>query len=150
MKYLIVLVSFAVTLSITSCNNTSKKSEEVASYTYKEEKVEMSSELKAALPSWVKEGTVCYGLVVQVDEKKTPVKGKPVKAKVVQIGKDAVKMKALETVSLVEIEGCSKMGINKGETWDENEGDLYLTLDEAVDALKKMNLYQISGRATVD
>jgi len=150
MKYLITLVSFALALSITSCNNTSKKSEEIASYAYKEEKVEMNSELKAAIPSWVKEGTVCYGLVVQVDEKHNPVKGKPVKAKVVQIGKDAIKMKALETVSLVEVEGCSKMGVSKGETWDENEGDLYLTLDEAIDALKKMNLYQISGRATVN
>ncbi|MFV0592642.1 MAG: hypothetical protein ACK5M7_14740 [Draconibacterium sp.] len=150
MKYIIVLVTFLATLSIISCNNTSKKSEEIASYTYKEENTEMSSKLKAAIPSWVKEGTVCYGLVVQINREKIPVKGKPVKAKVVQIGKDAVKMKALETVSLVEVEGCSKMGINKGETWDENEGDLYLSKEEAIEALKKMKLYQISGRATVD
>ncbi|MCK3683400.1 hypothetical protein [Maribellus sp. YY47] len=150
MKYPVVLLSLIITLSITSCHNASKKSEEIASYTYKEEKVEMNSKLRANIPQWVKEGTICYGLVVQVDGNDNPVKGKPVKAKVVQMGRDAIKMKALETVSLVEVEGCTKMGISKGETWDENEGDLYLSFEEAVDALKKMKIYKISDRATVD
>lgn len=150
MKYLIVLASFTITLSFTGCNNAAQRSEEVASYTYEEEKVEMNNQLKAVIPAWVKEGTICYGLVVQIDQEKNPVKGKPVKAKVVQIGKDAVKMKALETVSLVEFEGCSKMGISKGETWDENEGDLYLNKEEAIEALKKMKIYKLAEKTTAN
>lgn len=110
----------------------------------------MSDELKAKIPDWVEEGKVCYGLVVQINDKEQPVKGKPVKAKVVQIGEHWVKMKALETVSLVEYEGCNQMGLTKGQTWDEDEGDLYLTLQDAIDALKEMNLYKIGDKVTVD
>uniref|UniRef100_UPI003216E610 hypothetical protein n=1 Tax=uncultured Draconibacterium sp. TaxID=1573823 RepID=UPI003216E610 len=149
MKNQTLALTFVLTLLLASCNS-SKKSDEVASYTYQEEKVEMSAELKAKIPEWVKEGTVCYGLVVQIDEDKKPVRGKSIKAKVVQIGRDAVKMKALETVSLMEVEGCNKMGISKGETWDENEGDFFKTREEAIKALKELNLYHKSGKVTVD
>lgn len=149
MKKLAFISILITTLSLFSCNS-SNKSEEVASYTYKEEKVEMSDELKAKIPDWVEEGKVCYGLVVQINDKEQPVKGKPVKAKVVQIGEHWVKMKALETVSLVEYEGCNQMGLTKGQTWDEDEGDLYLTLQDAIDALKEMNLYKIGDKVTVD
>ena len=132
-----------------SCNS-QKKSDEVASYSYTEEVVEMSDKLRSKIPEWVVEGKICYGLVVQLNEKKKEIKGKPIRAKVVQIGKDAVKMKALETVSLAEIEGCTKMGISKGETWDEDEGDFYLTKQDAIAVLKKKNLYKFSDKVTVD
>jgi hypothetical protein len=69
---------------------------------------------------------------------------------VVEIGKNAVKMKSLESVNLAEIEGCSKYLIDKGETWDEKEGDLYHTREEAIEALKRMKIYKLSDRATVD
>ncbi len=149
MKKLVYFLVLLTPFILFSCNS-SKKSDEVASYSYKEEKIEMNNELKAKIPDWVEEGKICYGLVVQLNENKKPVKGKPIKAKVVQINENSVKMKALETVSLVEVKGCSKMGLTKGQTWDENEGDLYLTLEEAINALKKLNLYDISDKVTVD
>ncbi len=149
MKNLVYFLSFVLALFLFSCNS-SKKSDEVASYSYKEEKVEMSADLKAKMPNWIEEGKICYGLVVQIDEDKNPVKGKSIKAKIVQIGEDAVKMKALETVSLVETEGCTKMGISKGETWDEKDGDFYLTREDAIAALKKLNIYNSSDKVTVD
>ncbi|MCY1719149.1 hypothetical protein OU798_02280 [Prolixibacteraceae bacterium Z1-6] len=149
MKNQILIVSFVLALFLSGCNS-SKKTDEVASYSYEEEKVEMSAELKAKMPDWVEEGKICYGLVVQITEDNVPVKGKAIKAKVVQIGEDAVKMKALETVSLMEVEGCSKMGISKGETWDENDGDFYLTREEAINRLKEMKVYKDSGKVTVD
>jgi len=150
MKKLAIIFILLTPIILFSCNSSSKKSDEVASYTYKEEKVEMSNELKAKIPEWVEEGKICYGIVVQINENKEPVKGKPIKAKVVQIKENSVTMKALETISLVETQGCSKMGITKGQTWDENEGDLFLTLEEAIDALKKLNVYGISDKVTVD
>ena len=130
--------------------NSQKKSNEVASYQYEEEKVEMSAELRSKTPEWVVEGKICYGLVVQIDKKKNPLKGKVIKAKVIQIQENAIKMKALESVSLVEIEGCTKMGLNKGDTWDEDEGDFYLTKEDALNALKALGLYKTSDKATVD
>jgi len=138
-----------IILFIFSCNS-QKKTNEVASYEYEEEKVEMSAELRSKTPEWVVEGKVCYGLVVQIDAKKNAVKGKPIKAKVIQIQKNTIKMKALETVSLVKVVGCTKMGLNKGDFWDEEDGDFYLTKEDAINALKALNLYKTSDKATID
>jgi len=132
-----------------SCNS-KKKSDEVASYSYVEEKVEMSNKLKAIIPGWVKEGMVCYSLVVLVDKDDNPLIGKPVKAKVVQIGENTVKMKALETVYISKIEGCVKNGILKGETWDEKLGDFYLTEGDAIQALLDKNLLQAAQESNIN
>lgn len=140
MKKLILFVGLLSSIYIISCNS-SDKSEEIASYTYEEKKVEMSDSLKVKLPDWVEEGKVCFGLVIQVDKTDKPVKGKPVKAKVVQINENSVKMKALESVVLNETLDCGLRGIEKGQVWDEKEGDLYLTHNDAVVALEKMGLH---------
>lgn len=102
----------------------------------------MSDALRIKIPGWVEEGKICYGLVIQVTKESKPVSGKPVKAKVVQIDKNSVKMKALETVILFEGTDRNLKGINKGQVWDEKEGDLYLTFDEAVQMLEKMGIYK--------
>ena len=141
MKKLVLFIGLLTSISIISCDS-SKKSEEIASYTYKEKKVEMSDSLKAKIPEWVEVGKICYGLVIQITKNDKLVKGKPVKAKVVQIDENSVKMKAIETVILNETIDCSLRGINKGQVWDEKEGDLYLSIDEAIEALEKMNIYQ--------
>ena len=138
-----------ILIVLASCNN-HKKSDEVASYTYEEEVVELNEALQAKFPDWIKEGMICYGLVVQINQDGQEVKGKPVKAKIVKIGRNAVKMKALESVSLVETIECTKMGLAKGQTWDEKHGDLFLSLNEAVNRLKEKNIYMASGRFTVD
>ena len=149
MKNQYLPIIFLSLIFLFSCNS-QKKSNEVASYQYEEEKVEMSAELRSKTPEWVVEGKICYGLVVQIDKNKKPIKGKVIKAKVIQIQKDAIKMKALESVNLMEVEGCTKMGINKGDTWDEKDGDFYLTKEAAINALKMKNLYKTSDKATVD
>lgn len=152
MRFANLSVSFIILLLLAGCSS-KNKSAEVASYEYKEETIAMNAELRAKVPEWVEEGKICYGLIVQVESKsRKPVKGKPVKAKVVQINKNYVKMKALEKVSLVETEGCDKMGLSKGQTWDEKQGDFYLTKEDAIEALKKMKIYKTktTDRVTVD
>ena len=149
MKNQNLLITILSLLFIFGCSS-QKKSSEVASYKYEEEKIEMSAELRGKVPDWVVEGKICYGLVVQIDEDKNPIKGKTIKAKVLQIQKDAIKMKALESVSLSEVEGCTKMGLNKGDIWDEKGGDIFLTNQDAINALIEMNLYKSSDKATVD
>jgi len=103
----------------------------------------MSDALRVKIPGWVKEGKICYGLVIQVTKERKPVTGKPVKAKVVQIDENSVKMKALETVILYEGPDRNLKGINKGQVWDEKEGDLYLTFDDAVEVLEQMGIYGV-------
>ncbi len=149
MKSQLLSLIFLVLLTLSSCNS-QKKSNEVASYQYEEEKVEMSAELRSIVPEWVVKGKICYGLVVQIDSNKNPIKGKTIKAKVIEIQRDAIKMKALESVSLVEVEGCTKMGLNKGDVWDEKDGDFYLTKEAAISALKEKGLYNTSDKITVD
>ncbi|WP_319502360.1 hypothetical protein [uncultured Draconibacterium sp.] len=141
MKKLVLLVILFTSLCIISCNS-SKNSDEIASYTYQEKKVEMSDSLRVKIPDWVEEGKICFGLVVQVTKEGKPITGKPVKAKVVQIDENSVKMKALETVILYEGPDRNLKGINKGQVWDEKEGDLYLTFEEAVEVLEKMEIYK--------
>ena len=141
MRKLVLLVILGTSLCIISCNS-SKNSEEIASYTYQEKEIAMSDAFLVKIPSWVKEGKICYGLVVQVTKENKPVSGKPVKAKVVQIDENSVKMKALETVILFEGTDRNLKGINKGQIWDEKEGDLFLTSDEAVEMLENMGIYK--------
>ncbi|WP_319481111.1 hypothetical protein [uncultured Draconibacterium sp.] len=141
MRKLVLLVILFTSICIISCNS-SKNSEEIATYTYQEKNVEMNDALRVKIPDWVEEGKICYGLVVQVTKEGKPITGKPVKAKVVQIDENSVKMKALETVILYEGPDRNLKGINKGQVWDEKEGDLYLTFDEAVEVLEKMEIYK--------
>ena len=139
-------------LFILSGCNSQKKSNEVASYQYDEKKIEMSAEFRSKVPDWVVVGKICYGLIVQVkdDKNKTPIFGKPIKAKVVQIKKDAIIMKALERVNMVEVESCKKMGLSRGDTWEEKDGDFFLTKQDAINALKAKNLYKKDDKVTVD
>jgi len=132
MKKLNVTLLFMVLLIISACGGKKTDGNEVI-YEYNEETVELNPEVKAHLGDWVKPGVVCYGVVVSVDADKTPILGKPVKAKVLLIKNDGVKMKALEnvTVGVGEKQGCSKLGISEGETWVETEGDLFKTREEA-------------------
>ena len=141
MRKLVLLVILGTSLCIISCNS-SKNSEEIASYTYQEKEIAMSDALLVKIPAWVEEGKICYGLVVQVTKENKPVSGKPVKAKVVQIDENSVKMKALETVILFEGTDRNLKGINKGQVWDEKEGDLFLTSDEAIEMLENMGIYK--------
>ncbi len=141
MRKLVLLIILGTSLCIISCNS-SKNSEEIASYTYQEKEIAMSDAFLVKIPSWVEEGKICYGLVVQVTKENKPVSGKPVKAKVVQIDENSVKMKALETVILFEGTDRNLKGINKGQVWDEKEGDLFLTSDEAVEMLENMGIYK--------
>jgi hypothetical protein len=61
---------------------------------------------------------------------------------VVKVSETLIKMKALETVSLAEVKGCTKMGLAKGDLWEEKEGDLFQTKEEAIAYLKEKKLYR--------
>jgi hypothetical protein len=145
MKNLFRSIAVIGILFFSGCNS-HKKSNEVASYKYKEKKVEMSDELRSKVPNWVTKDKVCYGLIIQQgkDENNNIVRrfGKAIKAKVIQINEDAIIMKALETVSLVKNEYCTFKRLTRGDVWKEKEGDLFLTREDAINSLKKRNLYK--------
>lgn len=95
----------------------------------------LNDELKAKL-AWVEKGTECYGIVVGYFSDGSTL-GKAVKCKVIAIKPDKIRMKTVESVSLLEGEGCDKMGLAYGDTWWEEEGDLFRTREEADAYLKE-------------
>ena len=74
----------------------------------------------------------CYGIIILTDKDGLPRKVEAIEAKVISIQPDKIKMKAMEDLVLAPVEGCTKIGIKKGETWDELEGDLFQTRAEAI------------------
>lgn len=135
------LTVFIFVLIFFGCSN-KKRASEVANYTYTEKTTEVKSSTLKIAGDWVKEGAECYGLLVAVDKEGRQIHGKPIKAKVIKISENEIKMKALETVSLAEVKGCTKMGLAKGDSWDEKEGDLFQTKEEALAFLKEKKLYR--------
>ncbi|MCA1740882.1 MAG: hypothetical protein LC630_00105 [Bacteroidales bacterium] len=92
--------------------------------------VSLNSELQAKLGSWLKKDVECYGIVVGYFSDGSTL-GKSVKCRVVAIKSDKIKMKTIESVSLLPGEGCDKMGLAYGDTWWEEEGDIFKTREEA-------------------
>jgi hypothetical protein len=98
--------------------------------------VVLNEKFRDKFGSWMAKGVECYGIVVTTPDKAGKAIGKSVKCKVIDIKPDKIKVKAIETVKLMENKGCDKLGISYGETWWEEEGDLFKTREEADNLLK--------------
>jgi len=116
-------------VALMACNS-HNKSNEIANYEYSEE-VEFNKVLEERVGSWIKQGDECYGILVMNNENGVVKSARPVAVKVLHLSANAIKVKSLETISLAPKEGCSIMGLNKGDTWWEKEGDLFQTFEEA-------------------
>ncbi len=130
-------------LTFTACNSgREQKAESRNAYRYVEEKAELTGALKQKVGDWAKEGKICFGVVVATLPNGKAEYGKPVKAKIIKIEGNRIKMKALEDVNLGEKKGCSKLSVSSGTTWWEKDGDLFLTRREAVSFLKAKGLFR--------
>jgi hypothetical protein len=118
------------------------RSEEIKNYAYQVKTATLNEKMQLKVGDWVKEGIVCYGLVVLVNAEGEQLRGLPVRSKVVSVSPDSLKMKSLENVSLSPVKGCKKMGLSKGEIWWEKDGDLFKTKEEAEAFLKSKGLLQ--------
>jgi len=128
-KQLTALLALGI-ICLAGCTN-KNRSEEIKNYSYQEKSAVLNEKIKLKVGDWVQEGTVCYGLVTLVNIDREVLKGAPVKSKIMVFSADSIKMKALETVNLSPVKGCKKMGISRGETWWETEGELFKTKEEA-------------------
>jgi len=141
MKKLYYLLLLSASVLLFSCKSGKESGNEVM-YEYEESASDLNPELKKKIGDWAREGVVCYGCVVAVDGNRIPLSGKVVKAKIVTIKPDSLKMKALESVTVGEgeKEGCTKLGIAKGETWWETDGELFLEKEAAETFLRDKGL----------
>jgi hypothetical protein len=132
MKQLISKILIVILAVTTWGCGSGNKSKQVKEYKYTEEKVAVNDSIDRKVGSWIKEGMICYGIVISLDPKGNPSKVKEIEAKVISIQPDLIKMKSMEDVVIAPIQGCTKVGMKKGEMWDEKEGDLFRTREEAV------------------
>ena len=139
MKYLFLSTILSIIMILSACNSSSNSSSE-KTYEYVEETYELNDMLKQKIGDWAEEGVVCYGLVVLKNEDGTSDYGVPVKAKIIKIKTDSIKMKSLEKINLGDNSSCSQMGISYGQKWWESEGDIFKTKEEAEAFLKKNKL----------
>jgi hypothetical protein len=133
MSKFISLFSLLIFLFLaTSCTNTGRDQKVTASESTVAIKsdAKLNPDLEAKLGSWLKKDVECYGIIVGYFADGSTL-GKSVKCRVVAIKPDKIKMKTIESVSLLPGEGCDKMGLAYGDTWWEEEGDIFRTREEA-------------------
>jgi hypothetical protein len=135
MKKQAFILFITLLISFGGCR-TKNRSEEIKNYSFQEKTATLSEKMHGKVGAWVEEGTVCYGLIVLVTTEGKVLRGLPIKSKVVLLKADSLKMKAMESVSLAEVKGCKKMGLQKGEIWWETQGELFKTKEEAEAFLK--------------
>lgn len=141
MKKGLSVIALLFVFLLIGCNSDGKSDKGVI-YDYDDSDTELSDELKAKIGDWVKVGVECYGVLVSIDGEGLPQVGMPLRAQVIRIRKDEIKMKSLENVMFGPQEGCTKMGISSGETWWEKEGDLFQTKEEAEEFLRKLGILE--------
>jgi len=142
---IILLVGF------TACGSRDK-SKSIENYKTQDSVVKLNEVLQKSVGSWIEEGKECYGIVQLIDKEGNILSMKEIKAVVLIIQNDKIKMKSLEEVSLAPKAGCSKMGIAKGETWWEEEA-LFQTREEAIAYEKSVQIKHkspASAKFTVD
>lgn len=144
MKHLLysIVVVFAL-VAVSSCNSGKSQNQEnaVKASTQVKSEVVMNERLNSALGSWLKEGVECYGIVIGKFADGSTI-GKAVKCKVMDIKPDKIKMKTIESVKLLENEACDKMGLAYGDTWWEEEGDIFKTREEAEAYIKEKGWFR--------
>ena len=129
MKKNVSLVVCTLLLVLLSCSR--KPDDAGVVYEYVERDAELSEFLQDKIGGWAEEGKSCYGILALVDGQGNMVDGAVIKAKIIRFKGDSVKMRSLVDLKLREVEGCDKMGISRGQTWWETEGDIFQTEEEA-------------------
>lgn len=119
-------------LLIFACCNQRDKTKILEQYQYNENSGTVNQRIEKKAASWLKEGVICYGIVMVYSNDGIPLRAKEVKAKVISIQSDRVKMQSLENIFLNQIKGCTKFSIVEGEFWDEFEIDLFQTKEETI------------------
>lgn len=128
----LTIVTCILILLVSGCGQ-SDKSKILEKYTYVESNNSPDIMNKRKLEPWVKEGMICYGIVIVHDESKNPLRVKEVHAKIIRIEPDKIMMRSMENIRMAEIKGCKVFSLQKGEDWVELEGDIFRTREDAIE-----------------
>lgn len=132
MKQLILILAwFLLLINAVGCRQYDR-SKIIEQYKYNEDISVLNVKYKKEIGTWLNEGTICYGIVMVRDENKRPIRLKEVQAKVISIRSESIKMEVLENVIINPAIECNKVTLKKGECWDEVDGELFKTREEAI------------------
>ncbi len=136
-RYLLTLALASAVILVSSCSGGKSNAHDTvsASGSQEEEKVVLNEKLQERVGSWIEKGIECYGIVIATSTPDGKPMGKSVKCKVIALKPDMIRLKTLESVSLMESKGCDRLGLAYGDTWWEEEGDIFRTRKEADDFL---------------
>lgn len=132
MKYaLFIIACILLIIGTESCGNRDK-SKNIASYAFNKDTSVVTAPVARKPEPWVKEGIACWGIVIVVDNAGKPLRMKEVHVKVKSIEPEGIKLEALEDINLGRTIECNKVNFKKGESWNEQHGDLFKTQKEAI------------------
>lgn len=152
MKQVVRFISGIIFICGLSGCGSNDKSKIIEKYNTGDSNIKLSEVLQKNVGSWIEEGKECYGIVQIVDKEGNVLSQKEIKAVVLIIQSNKIKMKSLEEISLAPKAGCTKMGIEKGETWWEEEA-LFQTREEAIDYQKSIHIIRkspVGAKFTID
>lgn len=101
-------------------------------YKYEDNSSILTVNVNKKLDSWVKEGIKCFGIIMVCDLAGKPLRIKEVSVLVVSIQPESIKMKVLEDVIINRTIECTKVSFKKGESWNEEYGEIFQTRAEAI------------------
>ncbi len=87
-------------------------------------------------PAWVQRGAYCYGIAVFTLPDGSTV-GRSLRARIVVVAGEQIRLRAMETITLSQIEGCAAMAVDFGDTWWENNPNEVFQSREEADAFLK-------------
>lgn len=130
-QFYLLIAHIILLLSIFACGQRDN-SKILEQYKFDEGSIVSNVIDKNKLNSWIKEGTICYGILIVRDENKLPKRIKEIQAKVINIHPECIKMEVLEDVMINPLVSCNKVSLKKGECWDELDGELFKTREDAI------------------
>lgn len=132
MKHLIfILACVLLLLNVAGCGQRDK-SKNIEQYKYDENSNVLTVNIKKEFEPWVKEGAICYGIIMVCDIAGNPLRIKEVRVKVLEIKPGSIKMEALEDITINRTIECRKVSFKKGDSWNEEYGEIFKTREGAI------------------
>jgi len=130
MKQLLLIIA-GILLLMVACSQRDK-TKNISQYKYEDNSSVLTVKINKKLDSWVKEGVKCYGIIMVCDLAGTPLRIKEVYVQVIKIQPGSIKMEALEDVIINRTTECRKVSFKKGQSWNEEYGEIFRTREEAI------------------
>jgi hypothetical protein len=108
------------------------KSKVLSQYKFEDNPGVLTVNINKEPDSWVKEGIKCYGIIMVCDLAGNPLRIKEVHVQIIKVQPGKIKMEALEDVIINRTVECTKVSFKKGESWDEEYGEIFETREAAI------------------